>query len=313
VAAANCLLASLEKHPDFFLADASNIEPLTVAQQYFRIRTHSLNVHATLHQIVSVFRLALHDFSDSTVAATDVNMLLAAMRFTLVSLAHKPVHDLADADSSGGHRSSDASAEPSRSSRIKVNASSDADVWFRRWIIGHQLHAALNVLAEASLRRAMDFLDRNMTDETVQCVGHAAVFVAGFGPARAYALSLPPAFYADVIRPSMLPPFLAVPLSGRLHPEYNSYRQTLNDFLVAVPQPISDLVKAKPQLAFARERLLDADLAEADRHISLVWTMVGSEKSLVQLPKQDDNALGALRKIRDRRMIKHAQYMRFGS
>jgi hypothetical protein len=110
----------------------------------------------------------------------------------------------------------------------------------------------------------------------------------------------------------MTPPLFPVALSGRMHLEYKAYRESVLTFLEAVPSSIAELIRIHPELALTREQLLEADMAEAERHISLVWSMIGTDKSIVQSPRLEDNAISALRLIRDRRAALISPYVRYG-
>ncbi len=109
----------------------------------------------------------------------------------------------------------------------------------------------------------------------------------------------------------MVPPAFPVPLSGNMHSEYRAYRSSVKRLLEVENRPIHVLVQTNPSLAFARERLLEADLADAERHVTLVWTMIGNDKSIVQAPRSRYNALTALRTIWVRREREFGPFVRY--
>jgi hypothetical protein len=76
--------------------------------------------------------------------------------------------------------------------------------YLRRWLVGHQLHAALVVAAARWILRACHCLPDREGDAAAG-LQTAAVFVRGVPAARAYALTLPPSYYQDVLRPPSRP------------------------------------------------------------------------------------------------------------
>ncbi|WP_159053093.1 hypothetical protein [Streptomyces regalis] len=97
-----------------------------------------------------------------------------------------------------------------------------------------------------------------------------------------------------------------------MHVEYRAYRKSIDEVLEVLPDPMEDLALREPELAFAREALLEADLIEAERHVSLVEPVVGSARSLVQPPATMDNAVSVLRFMRHMRAARIAPLVRFG-
>jgi hypothetical protein len=122
---------------------------------------------------------------------------------------------------------------------------------------------------------------------------------------------VPAAFYQQTLRPTMLPPLTEAPLSGRMHMEYQSYRRRLSALLQALPDSGAVLATRQPRLALARERLLEADLVEAERHVTSVEPLVGDARSLIQTNKSVDNAVSVLRRIRHARAGAVAPFVRF--
>jgi hypothetical protein len=185
------------------------------------------------------------------------------------------------------------------------------EVWLRRWIIGHQVHAMLNVYASWAVAEAIDAIRAKDLHRALTALDDARHIVEGFSAARAHALALPPDFYQDVLRPTMNPPLTSMPLSGRMHVEYRIYRHRINELLDVLPMQGTRAAAIQPALSLHGERLLEADLIEAERHITLVEPLVGNSKSLIQTPKSADNAVSALRTIRHRRATRIANYVRF--
>ena len=114
-----------------------------------------------------------------------------------------------------------------------------------------------------------------------------------------------------VVRPTMVPTVVPVPLSGKMHVEYQLYRARVDELLEVLPDPVNDLALPEPELAFAREELLEADLIEAERHVCLVEPVVGNARSLIQAPRSSENAVAVLRRMRHRRAAQFQPFLRF--
>lgn len=302
-AAIRTLLAQLSEE-DVEVVSGDNVDALTPIQDYFAIRTAPTDSFNTLVHITRVFAMVLEDVCNAPLAGSDIDALVKAMSAAL--------GEFSQGDASGEVASIPPIDLDDRLHIQPDDVLSDQQMWYRRWIVAHQVHAVFNVLAAIAVRQATEFIHQGVSPAACERITKASVFVEAFGPARAYALCLPPVHYQTVLRQSMLPPCVPVALSGRMHIEYKVYRKSIDALLAALPMPVAELARRDPELAFARERLMDADMSEAERHICLVWTMIGNDKSLVQSTRTEDNALGALRLIRDRRLAQIEPFIRFG-
>jgi hypothetical protein len=267
-------------------------EPLSDVQRYFRIRTADLSGDQALHQCLCVINDVAIDIADAPIAGSDLTRIVSAMSEVINSF-------------SGPLSSVSASADPPRPIRTIE------EVWLRRWIVGHQLHAMLNIYAAYALVDAIRALRACDYHSATRALHVAARIVEGFPGARAHALALPAVFYSDVLRPTMLPPLTSTPLTGTMHVEYRGYRRRLEQVMELLPQSSVQLAAMQPQLALARERLLDADLIDSERHVTSVEPLVGDSRSLIQSGRSTENALAALRRIRHRRADQVARYVRF--
>ncbi|QKV80633.1 hypothetical protein [Amycolatopsis sp. Hca4] len=269
-------------------------EPKSEVQRYFRIRTAELAETEALAECLRVIGDAAGDLIHAPVAGSDLVRVVSAMSAVIESFpaGGMPV--------SAGETPDQACREPAVD-----------EMWMWRWIVGHQLHAMFNVYAAYALGDAADALRAGCDDEAIEALETATRIVGGFAGARAQALAVPGWFYQEVLRPSMLPPLTGAPLSGRMHTEYRGYRKRLGEVLELVPQTSVELASTRPRLAFARERLLEADLVEAERHVTLVEPVVSMSRSLIQTGRSSDNAVSALRRIRHRRAAEIEPYVRF--
>jgi hypothetical protein len=269
-------------------------EPRSVAQRYFRIRTSSLSADQALWHCLRVIADAADDLVNVPISGSDLHRMALAAATVLGRMP-------------GPERSN----QKAWSAERPALARQIEEMWFRRWIIGHQLHAMLNVCAAHALADAADALRERDTHRAVVAIDDATRMVEGFSAARAQALAVPAVFYQDVLRPTMLPPLTEAPLSGRMHVEYRGYRRRLAELLELIPLSGARLAAVQPALALARERLLEADLIEAERHVTSVEPLVGDSRSLIQTGKSTENAVSALRQIRHHRAAQAAEYVRF--
>jgi hypothetical protein len=298
IRAASHLHAVAAAESRFLAAQLDNsdaaVPPRSVAQQYFRIRTAVLSGDQALWHCLRVVADAAGDLIDAPVSGSDLHRLGLAISTVLSRMS----------GSEHGRATSHAASSMAATWAVE-------EIWLRRWIIGHQVHAMLNVFAAYAIADATDAVRAKDLHRAVAAINDATRIVEGFSAARAHALAVPAAFYQDVLRPTMLPPLTAAPLSGRMHGEYRGYRRRLDELLKVLPVCGTPQAASQPALALAGERLLEADIIEAERHVTSVEPLVGDTKSLIQSTKSTENAVSALRAIRHRRAARAAPYLRF--
>ena len=268
-------------------------------QGYFRVRTTALTApQAALHAALVIVS-AIADLRNAPLAGSDIARETAAMRQVVVDLAGSEGEPGAEIDSDDG--------------QIEVvPAASQRQVWLSRWIVGHHVHVLLNVYATIALQEAIALLRAGETHLATHKLATVTTYVKGFAPARAHAATMPSDFYNVVVRPTMVPTVVPVPLSGKMHVEYQLYRKRVDELLEVLPEPVNELALPEPELAFAREELLEADLIEAERHVCLVEPVVGNERSLIQPPRSSENAVAVLRRMRHKRAAQYEPFLRFG-
>ena len=301
--AADALVAALPATD--FLAHGQGVPAKSAVQGYFRVRTADLTAGQASRQAAEVIHRGLVDLRDAPMAGSDIVRETDAMRQVVVDLAGDG-KDLT-ADGSGG-------VEPGADGEVAAPACAPQrweDMWLARWIIGHHIHVLFNVYATFALREACRALREGAWPEATALLARTTVYVQGFPAARAHAAALPAEHYASAVRPTMVPTVVPVPLSGSMHMEYRAYRQAVDELIATLPEPVDELALRAPELAFAREALLEADLIEAERHVCLVEPVVGSARSLVQPPATTDNAVSVLRAMRHKRAAAFAPYVRF--
>ncbi|CAM5660087.1 hypothetical protein SALBM135S_03052 [Streptomyces alboniger] len=186
------------------------------------------------------------------------------------------------------------------------------DVWSARWLIGHQVHVLFNVCAAVAVADAAGRLRRGDRVTALRRLADATVYVRGFPAAMTHASTIPADYYRAAIRQTMAPPAVDIPLSGRQHRGYKLFRAAMKDLLAVVPDSFERLAARAPELAEARDALLEADIIDGERHVTLAYSMVHLDRSLAQRSDGPDNAVAELRLMRHRRAAQYASLIRHG-
>jgi hypothetical protein len=268
------------------------------SQSFFRVREVDLSDHQTAWHGAAVVQRGLHDLCEAPLSGADLAVEAAGMA--------QAVLDLTGADSPNGPPD-----EPFPTARAAEEMSLE-ERWTARWIVGHQVHVLFNVCAAAAVTDAAHHLRHGSARAALRRLGHATTFVCGFPAAMTHASTIPVEYYTAAVRPCMQPPEVARPLSGRQHRGYKTFRTAVKDLLAIVPEPYAQLAARDPELAAARDALLEADLIDSERHVTLAYSMVRLQRSIAQLPDGPDNAVSELRLMRHRRAAQYAPLIRFG-
>ncbi|MFD6390048.1 hypothetical protein [Nocardia sp. NPDC060259] len=270
----------------------------SVSQSFFRVREVDLSdQQAALHGALVIHR-GVRDLSRAPLSGADLAVETAGMR--------QAVLDLTGAAGDDGP-SLDFSTSPEISDGISLE-----DEWTARWLVGHQVHVLFNICAAVAVTDAAHHLRHGAGEAALTRLAHATTYVRGFPAAMIHASTIPVDYYLAAVRPTMQPREVATPLSGRQHRGYKTFRAAMRDLLKAVPDTYEQLVARDPALADARDALLEADLIDSERHVTLAYSMVRLRRSIAQLPTGPDNAVGELRLMRHRRAAQYAPLIRFG-
>ncbi|MFE2957832.1 hypothetical protein [Nocardia tengchongensis] len=270
----------------------------SVSQSFFRVREVDLSdQQAALHGVGVICR-GLRDLCRAPLSGADLAVEIAGMRQAAL--------DLTGAGSSG-----DQSVGPLSVPEMSDGISLESE-WTARWLIGHQVHVLFNICAAVAVTDAAHHLRHGAAEAALQRLAHATTYVRGFPAAMTHASTIPVEYYMAAVRPTMQPPEVATPLSGRQHRGYKTFRGAMKDLLGVVPEPYEQLAARDPELAAARDALLEADLVDSERHVTLAYSMVRLRRSIAQLPTGPENAVGELRLMRHRRAAQYAPLIRFG-
>lgn len=271
----------------------------STSQSFFRVREMELSDHQAALQGALVVHRGLRDLCEAPLSGSDLALEVAGMRRAVLDLTGAP-------DDDRGRPASPRTQMP-----VPV-AEPLEQVWRVRWIIGHQVHVLFNMGAATAVTDAAHHLRHGRSAAALRRLGHATVYVRGFPAAMAHASTMPADFYMQVVRDTMAPPSVDRPLSGRQHHGYKVFRAAMKDLLAVLPEHYEQLAGRDPALAAARNALLEADLVDGERHVTLAYSMVQLRRSIAQLPQGPDNAVAELRLIRHRRAAQYAPLLRFG-
>ncbi|MFD7453663.1 hypothetical protein [Kitasatospora sp. NPDC059827] len=273
----------------------------STSQSYFRVREVELSdQQAALHGVLVVHR-GLEDLCEAPLSGADLTLEVAGMR--------QSVFDLTGASPAAGDVTD--SLPPAAVPGPSTGPSPES-VWSARWLIGHQVHVLFNVCAAVAVADATGRLRDGDLDSALGRLADATVYVRGFPAAMNHASTIPTDHYMAEIRRTMAPPSTDVPLSGRQHRGYKLFRAAMRDLLTVLPDSYEQLAARAPELAEARGALLEADIVDAERHVTLAYSMVHLRRSIAQRPEGPDNAVAELRLMRHRRAAQYAPLIRFG-
>ena len=185
-------------------------------------------------------------------------------------------------------------------------------MWSARWLIGHQVHVLFNVCAAVAVADATHHLRHGDSDVALTRLADATAYVRGFPAAMTHASTVPADYYMAAIRHTMAPPSVDVPLSGRQHGRIQAVPGGDEGPAVRGSRFLRAVGGPRPELAEARGALLEADIVDGERHVTLAYSMVHLRRSIAQKPEGPDNAVAELRLMRHRRAAQYASLIRFG-
>ncbi len=295
------LLADAASHAGF-LADTlaatappipaeAAVDPSPICS-YFGVRSATLSVAQVAAQEAAVIGRALADLQSAPVEINAVIAEVVAARAVLCDFVRHRARNVRAAP----RTATDSSASPARCSSTGTG--------LERWVVGHHVYFMFNIRAAATVQLALKALNQGRDTEAAEHLTVAACYVHGFTAAMGHAGAILGVRYREQIRPTMGPPDTPVPLTGRMHKEHRAFRTAITQLLGVLPEPYPVLATREPNLARAREMLLEADLLDIERHTLIAAALVGEERSLVQR-RDHDNAVNTLRQMR---LLRSAQY-----
>ncbi|MBM7169751.1 hypothetical protein JQK87_15255 [Streptomyces sp. G44] len=276
--------------------DAAALKPIVPNHEYFGVRTAPIDDARLVSEVTTIIARTLRDLRTARLDLNDQAYEVHAMATILRNLV------------------ADDGAE-ARSDEAPVGGQTPyapGDDELTRWVITHHFYFVLNLSAADAVSRATAALADGDRDAAFDALQEAIVLVRGFTAAMMHSGDMSAPCYDAKVRPTMQPPAVPVALTGRTQPEHKAFRKAMRNLVKVSAQSFADLAATDPELALARDALLEADLQDIERHISVTAALVGDDRSIVQGEASAESAIGVLRTMRHSRAELYRDLMRFG-
>ncbi|GAA2437963.1 hypothetical protein GCM10010433_43440 [Streptomyces pulveraceus] len=276
--------------------DTASLIPIVPNHDYFGVRTADIDDAYRVSEISTVIARTLADLGG---ARLDLNDQAAEVRAMVLILKGLSPQD--------GPPAPEPPAAPAERAPYRVG-----DDELTRWVITHHFYFVLNLAAASAVSRATTALAEQDRDTAVTALREAAVLVRGFTAAMIHSGDMSSACYDAMVRPTMQPPAVPAALTGRTQPEHKAFRRAMRKLVTVSAEPYAELAAADPEIALARDILLDADLQDIERHVVITAALVGDDQSIVQGDEAAESAIAILRTMRHVRATAYYDLMRFG-
>ncbi|MGV9347334.1 hypothetical protein ACWDSD_21425 [Streptomyces spiralis] len=277
--------------------DTASLRPIVPNHEYFGVRTADVDDTYRRREISTIIARTLADLRG---ARLDLNDRAAEVRSMVLILRGLSPQDAPPAAGPSGEAVP--SGTPCHVGRDELT----------RWVVTHHFYFVLNLAAAHVVSRAVAALADADRDTAVTAFREAAVLVRGFTAAMMHSGDMSAACYDAKVRPTMQPPAVPVALTGRTQPEHKAFRKAMRKLVAASGEPFAKVAVADPELALARDALLEADLHDIERHIAITAALVGDDQSIVQVDETAESAIAMLRTMRHTRAMAYRDLMRFG-
>ncbi|MEV0176955.1 hypothetical protein AB0I00_38315 [Streptomyces sp. NPDC050803] len=278
--------------------DTASMVPIVPNHTYFGVRTAPVDDARLVSEVTTVLARALADLVEARLDLNDQAAEVLSMVQVLRGLAP------ADAPADAPQTTQEAGAEPPAPSAVGRDE-------LTRWVITHHFYFVLNLAAADAVSRATAALKEQDREAARTALDEATVYVRGFTAAMMHSGDMSAPAYDAMVRPTMHPPAVPVALTGRTQPEHKAYRKAMRTLVKVSAESFAELAAADPELALARDALLEADLQDIERHIAVTAALVGDDRSLVQ-GEASESAIAVLRTMRHARAESYRPLMRFG-
>ncbi|SEH01846.1 hypothetical protein SAMN05444920_12297 [Nonomuraea solani] len=275
--------------------DVSGLAPIVPNHEYFGVRTAPLDGPRLAAEVTTIAARALDDLRHARLEVNDLAAELLAVSDLLTALP---------GDTAG--RPGGPSRKPGDGPYFPVPTE------LTRWIVVHHLYFLLNLRAAAAVTRAVGAVRNGDRAATLAELREATVHVRGFTAAMVHSGDMSAACYEATVRPTMRPPAVDTELTGRTQPEHRAYRRAMAALVEEFAEPYDTLAARDPELALARDALLEADLIDIERHVLVAAALVGGDRSIVQGEATEGNAVSMLRTMRHARADRYRLLMRYG-
>lgn len=277
--------------------DTASLIPIVPNHDYFGIRTAPLDDAYLVREVTTIVARALTDLRRSRVHLTDQAAAVLAVIHLFRGL-NPP---------DGAPAPAPAAAPVERPTPYRPGTDE-----LTKWIIIHQFHFILDLAAADAVSRALAAVAEGRREVACATLYEAAVFVRGFTAAMMLSGDMSAPCYGTMVRPTMQPPAVPVALTGRTLPEHRAHRKAMRRLVREFATPFTELVETDPELAFARDSLLEADLQDIERHALIAAALVDQDSSIIRNDPSAESAVAVLRMMRHTRAIDYCPLMRFG-
>lgn len=277
--------------------DTASLVPIVPNHDYFGVRTAPIDDARLVSEVTTILARTLADLRHARLDLNDQAAEVLSMVHVLQNLAPKDA-PRAQAPAGGGTEPP-APYVPGRDE-------------LTRWVITHHFYFVLNLAAADAVSRATTALKELDRDTARAALDEATVYVRGFTAAMMHSGDMSAPCYDAMVRPTMQPPAVPVALTGRTQPEHKAFRKAMRTLVKVSAEPFAKLAATDPDLALARDALLEADLQDIERHIIVTAALVGDDRSIVQGDASAESAIAVLRTMRHTRAESYRELMRFG-
>ncbi|MFI9099109.1 hypothetical protein ACIGXA_01190 [Streptomyces fildesensis] len=276
--------------------DTAALKPIVPNHEYFGVRTAPVDDARLVSEVTTIIARTLRDLRDARLDLNDQAYEVHAMAKILEGLVPR---DGAAAPADGTPAGGQTPYVPGHDE-------------LTRWVITHHFYFVLNLAAADAVSRAITGLADGDRDAAFDALQESIAYVRGFTAAMIHSGDMSAPCYDAKVRPTMQPPAVPVALTGRTQPEHKAFRKAMRNLVKVSAQPFAELAATDPELALARDALLEADLQDIERHISVTAGLVGDDRSIVQGEASAESAVGVLRTMRHSRAELYRDLMRFG-
>ncbi|MDG4860907.1 hypothetical protein P8605_22525 [Streptomyces sp. T-3] len=277
--------------------DTVSLKPIVPHHIYFGIRTAPLDDPYLVSEVTTVSARILADMRHARLGLNDRAAEVSSMARLLESL-----------DPGYGAPAPHPSAASAGTGTVYAPGHDE----LTRWIIAHHFYLLLTLAAADSVSRAVTALKEGERDTALDALHEAAMHVRGFTAAMVHAGDMSAPCYGARVRPTMQPPALSEALSGGTMPEPRAFRKAMRGLVKVSCKPFDMLITTDPELALARDALLEADLINIERHVIVAADQVGTDSSIVRHDPDAESAVASLRMMRHARAVAYRDLMRFG-
>ncbi|WP_328536929.1 hypothetical protein [Streptomyces sp. NBC_00344] len=276
--------------------DAAALTPIVPNHAYFGVRTADLDDARLVSEVTVVIARALADLRIARLSVNQQAAEVLAMIQVLRGL------DPQDAERDPASPATPAGPVPVLPGQDELT----------RWVITHHFYFVLNLAAAESVTRALARHREGEAEAARDALREAATYVRAFTAAMMHSGDMSAPCYDAEVRPTMSPPAVPAALTGRTQPEHKAFRKAMRTLAGTWTDSFDKLAANVPEVALARDALLEADLQDIEQHVTITAALVGDDGSIIQADEAAGSAIAMLRTMRHARAEQYRPLMRFG-